>query len=87
ESDTPENQLVRLATIVVEAGAKGIGASIEELGILDLGVEVTGIRRRGIRGGDPAPQTRLEAGDVLILKGQPDALALSESLILSKGGS
>ncbi|MDX1668032.1 MAG: NAD-binding protein, partial [Limnobacter sp.] len=87
ESDTPENQLVRLSTIVVEAGAKGVGFSIEELGILDLGVEVTAIRRRGIRGGDPAPQTRLEAGDVLILKGQPDSLALSESMILSKGGN
>lgn len=87
ESDTPESQLVRLGTIVVEPGAKGVGASIEELGLIELGVEVCAIRRRGIRGGDPAPQTRLESGDVLILKGQPDALSLAESLILSKGGS
>lgn len=86
ESDTPESQLVRLGTIVVEPGAKGVGSSLEELGLIELGVEVCAIRRRGIRGGDPAPQTRLESGDVLILKGQPDALSLAEGMILSKGG-
>lgn len=85
ESDTPESQLVRLGTVVVEPGARGVGVSIEDLGLIDLGVEVCAIRRRGIRGGDPAPQTRLEAGDVLILKGRPDALSLAEGLILSKG--
>lgn len=87
ESDTPESQMVRLHTVIVDTGAKGVGSSLEELGLANLGVEVSAIRRRGIRGGDPAPQTRLESGDVLILKGQPDSLALAESLILAKGGS
>lgn len=84
ESDTPESEMVRLHSVSVDQGAKGVGKSLEELGLLDLGVEVTAIRRRGIRGGDPAPQTRLEAGDILILKGRPDALNLAESLILVK---
>ncbi len=85
ESETPESEMVRLHSVIVEPGAKGVGNSLEELRLTDMGVEVNAIRRRGIRGGDPSPQTRLEAGDILILKGRPDALALAESMILSKG--
>lgn len=85
ESETPESEMVRLHSVIVEPGAKGVGNSLEELRLTDMGVEVNAIRRRGIRGGDPAPQTRLEAGDILILKGRPDSLALAESMILSKG--
>lgn len=83
ESDTPENQMVRLHSVVLEPGARSVGKSLDELGILKVGVEVSAIRRRGIRGGDPAPDTRLQVGDVLVLKGQPDALALAESIVLS----
>ena len=84
ESNTPENELVRLHSVFVEPGANGVGKTFNDLGILDLGIEVSAIRRRGIRGGDPAPDTRLEAGDILVLKGQPDALSLAENTILRK---
>ena len=88
EADRPENQWVRLHSVIVEPGASGVGKSIAELGILGMEVEVTAIRRRGIRGGDPAPETRLESGDILVLKGQPDFLSLAEQAILGrKGGS
>lgn len=86
EQGTPENQLVRLHSLLVEPGANGVGRSLAELGVLERGVEVNAIRRRGIRGGDPSPETRLEAGDVLVLKGTPDALAAAESIILSNRG-
>lgn len=84
EADRPENQWVRLHTVIVEPGASGVGKSIAELGFLDFGVEVTAIRRRGIRGGSPAPEARLEGGDILVLKGQPDNLSLAEAAILGK---
>ena len=54
------------------------------ISILDLDVEVCAIRRRGIRGGDPSPDTQLESGDILVLKGQPDALSLAEAIILGR---
>lgn len=84
EADTPENQWVRLHSVHVEPGASGVGKSLEELGLAEMRIEVSAIRRRGIRGGDPAPQTRLEAGDILVLKGQPEALSRAESLILGR---
>jgi len=64
-----------------------VGKSLAELGILDLEIEVSAIRRRGIRGGDPSPDTQLESGDILVLKGQPDALSLAEAIILGKKSS
>jgi len=84
EADTPENQWVRLHSVFVEPGASGVGKSLAELGILDLDIEVSAIRRRGIRGGDPSPDTQLESGDILVLKGQPDALSLAEAIILGR---
>ena len=84
EADTPENQWVRLHSVFVEPGANGVGKSLLELGILDLEIEVSAIRRRGIRGGDPSPDTQLEAGDVLVLKGQPESLSVAEAIILGK---
>jgi len=39
---------------------------------------VTAVRRHNIRGFDPGPETRLEAGDSLILLGLPDDLAAAE---------
>jgi CPA2 family monovalent cation:H+ antiporter-2 len=47
-----------------------------------LGVEVTAVRRRGIRGADPSPEMRLQVGDVVVLRGIPDALDLAERRLL-----
>jgi CPA2 family monovalent cation:H+ antiporter-2 len=43
---------------------------------------VTAIRRRGSRDVNPAPDTRLQAGDVLVLLGTPDRLAKAEIRLL-----
>lgn len=43
------------------------------------------IRRRGIRGGSPAPETRLEGGDILVLKGQPDNLSFGRGRFYREG--
>ena len=37
------------------------------------------MRRRGIRFGEPAPETRLEAGDVVVALGERDALDAAET--------
>ena len=49
----------------------GVGQTIRDLG-LDRGVvTVSAIRREGITGRDPDPDTRLKVGDVLVLWGGP----------------
>ena len=40
-------------------------------------VEVTGIRRRGMRSQHPEPQWRFEMGDAIVLLGRPEELALA----------
>jgi CPA2 family monovalent cation:H+ antiporter-2 len=54
------------------------------MGLADLSVEVTALRRRGIRGADPSADMVLQAGDVLVLRGLPEALELAEERLLEK---
>ena len=37
---------------------------------------------RGIRVGEPGPETRFESGDVMVLLGEPDALEAAEIRLL-----
>jgi CPA2 family monovalent cation:H+ antiporter-2 len=82
ENSSPESQWVRLHSVVLEPSARGIGRTLAELGLDALGVEVNAIRRRGIRGGNPDPDTCLQAGDVLVLKGTPEQLSEAEAVLL-----
>jgi CPA2 family monovalent cation:H+ antiporter-2 len=45
-------------------------------------VEVTAIRRRGIRGLEPSPEMHLMAGDVVVLLGVAEDLAAAEVRLL-----
>ncbi|HEX6734770.1 MAG TPA: TrkA C-terminal domain-containing protein [Azonexus sp.] len=40
------------------------------------------MRRRGIRSVEPAPETALEAGDVIVVLGAPEAVAAAEQRLL-----
>jgi CPA2 family monovalent cation:H+ antiporter-2 len=72
----------RLHSVPLHAGAPGVGTTLGELGLHALGVVVTAIRRHGIRGADPSPELRLQAGDVVVLRGVPAALDLAERRLL-----
>lgn len=74
----------RLHSVPIEAGAAAVGRALGELKLAEVGAEVTAIRRRGIRGEDPAPETVLRAGDVVVLRGVPEALELAEERLLQK---
>jgi len=45
-------------------------------------VEVTGVRRRGARSRHPGADWVFEAGDVVVLLGRPESLALAEERLL-----
>ena len=72
----------RLNTVLVTQGAAAVGRSLEELALEALLVEVVAIRRQGIKGIDPQPDTRIQAGDVLVLRGAADGLAAAEFRVL-----
>ena len=82
--DATDAAHVRLRSVTVPESGGAVGRTLAETGIDALGVVVTAIRRRGIRGVDPAPDARLMAGDGLVLRGSSEALALAEERLAGR---
>jgi CPA2 family monovalent cation:H+ antiporter-2 len=72
----------RLHSVTIVAGAVAIGKSLSELDLAALEVEVTAVRRHNVRTITPAPDTRIEEGDVLVLLGAAEGLAAAEIRLL-----
>jgi CPA2 family monovalent cation:H+ antiporter-2 len=72
----------RLHTVTLPERAFAVGHSIEDLHLWDWDVSVTAVHRGGIRGEAPTPETRLQAGDVLVLAGTAHHLEHAEGLLL-----
>jgi CPA2 family monovalent cation:H+ antiporter-2 len=72
----------RLHTVLVTQGATAAGRRLESLALDELLVEVVAIRRQGIKGVDPQPDTEIHVGDVLMLRGAADGLAAAEFRVL-----
>jgi len=73
----------QLSTIAVPPGAHAVGRTLAELQLADAEVMVNAIRRDGITGRGPLPETKLRAGDVVVLFGTPEALERGESILLN----
>ena len=84
EDAIDDDEHARLHSVPVEAGAAAVGQALQDLDLAAIGAEVTSVRRRGIRGADPSPEMRLQAGDVVVLRGVPDALERAEQRLLQK---
>jgi CPA2 family monovalent cation:H+ antiporter-2 len=72
----------RLRSFMVESGAACLGKTIEALDLESLDVELTALRRHGVREFNPVPEMPVQAGDVLIVAGTPEALAKAEIRLL-----
>ncbi len=83
EEDMVERDTVRLHSVSLGPAATAVGRRLGALGLERIGAEVTAVRRRGIRAFDPEPDTVLEAGDIIVLRGTPEALETAEARILS----
>ena len=81
-ADLDEANQPRLHTVSLEPGAHAVGRTLAELDLGHLGAEVTAVRRRGIRADEPGPETRFQAGDVVVVLGRPDALEKAEARLL-----
>jgi CPA2 family monovalent cation:H+ antiporter-2 len=71
-----------LRTVTLPPTAHAVGRSIRDLGLERGSVVITAIRREGIVGRDPDPETRLREGDVLVLFGTAEDLEHAESRLL-----
>ncbi|XYJ10158.1 monovalent cation:proton antiporter-2 (CPA2) family protein [Telluria sp. B2] len=80
-TDDPEHMFVRLHSVVLGEDAKAVGRRLDELGLDELGAEVTGIRRARMRV-DPEDGTVLQAADVVVLRGSADAVTRAEGRLL-----
>jgi len=69
---------VRLTSILVDAHLGGKARTLAQFDLESVGATIVNLRRRGAHGFEFGPETRLEAGDTLILRGDPEALAAAE---------
>jgi len=82
DRDEDEDHQPRLHSIWLTPGAAAVGQTLQELDLESFGCEVSAIRRRGIRAVEPAPETRLKEGDVVVVLGAPEAVAAAEERLL-----
>ncbi|MET0982014.1 MAG: monovalent cation:proton antiporter-2 (CPA2) family protein [Telluria sp.] len=80
-NDDPEHMYVRLHSVVLGEDAQAVGRRIDELGLDELGAEVSGIRRARGRV-EPELDTVLQVGDVVVLRGSADAVTRAEGRLL-----
>jgi monovalent cation:H+ antiporter-2, CPA2 family len=73
----------RSRSVVLPPGAWGVGRRLEQLRARGAAVTVTAIRRHGIVGRDPADDTELQEGDVVVLSGTAADLEHAEAVLLA----
>ena len=79
-----EHQQPRLHSVLLGPGSRAIGHTLDQINLEQLGCEVSAIRRRGVRAVEPAPETRLEEGDAVVLLGDLAAVTAAEERLLQK---
>ncbi len=84
DHDEDEEQQPRLHSVLLIPGAAAIGRTLDDLNLEEFDCEVSAIRRRGIRAMEPAPETRLEEGDVVVVLGLPEGVSAAEERLLQK---
>jgi CPA2 family monovalent cation:H+ antiporter-2 len=71
-----------LHSVVLPPHAWAVGRSIAELTERGSTAVVSAVRRDGIVGREPAPDTLLKEGDVVVVCGTPEAVEHAESVLL-----
>lgn len=76
-----EHGQVKLHSVRLHAQAGAIGLSLDALRLADVAVEVTALRRGG-QNIAPGPAVLLAAGDVVVLRGDSEAVSRAEERLL-----
>jgi len=82
DNSVDELQNERLATVSLPMGTKSAGKLIGDFGLERLGVRLVSLRRADGKTVSPDEQTRLMAGDTLVLSGKAVELASAEQKLL-----
>lgn len=82
EEDVHDSEAVRLHSVTLAPGARAVGLTLGTLDLDELSVTVSAVRRRNIRAIEPSADLRFQAGDVVVLLGRPDGLAVAEERLL-----
>ena len=79
-----ENHAFReeLHSVILPPHAWAVGRSVAELGHRGSKAAVSAVRRDGIVGREPAPDTVFKVGDVVVVCGTPEAVEHAETLLL-----
>jgi len=72
----------QLHAITLSGNARAIGQRVRDIDPEAIGVTINAVRRGGIRGPQPSPETVLREGDVLVVYGAPEALEHAEHVLL-----
>jgi len=80
--DFDEAREPRLHSVTLAPGAAAAGRDLGELSLATIGVAVTAVRRHDTRMISPGPETVLQQGDVIVLRGTAEQLAAAEMRLL-----
>jgi CPA2 family monovalent cation:H+ antiporter-2 len=72
-----------IKSVVVPPGAWAVGRSLGEVRGRGVEVTFTGVRRQGILGREPAADTVLRDGDIVVIYGAPEELEHAEAVLLA----
>ncbi|MDP1996420.1 MAG: monovalent cation:proton antiporter-2 (CPA2) family protein [Gallionella sp.] len=76
--EATESLQQRFLSVLLKEDSTAVSKRLREVGLDTLNVEVNALRRRGVRGAQPSEEMLLQAGDVLVLLGLPEALQQAE---------
>jgi len=80
-----DSAAARLHAVTLEPGARALGRRLDDLNLDAIGIEVRAVRRRGAKPRlPPAEAGALQAGDVVVLLGAPEALAAAEERLVAR---
>ncbi len=82
EEDVHDTDAVRLHSVTLSPGSHAIGRMLGSVGCAEFGVAVSAVRRRNIRAVEPSDELRFQEGDVVVLLGRPNGLAVIEERLL-----
>ncbi|MBU0689358.1 MAG: monovalent cation:proton antiporter-2 (CPA2) family protein [Gammaproteobacteria bacterium] len=77
-TDETDSVQPRFQSVMLHEKDRAVGMRLGDLKLAELNIEVNGVRRHNLLGGEPSDDMLLRAGDVLLLLGQPMMLEAAE---------
>ena len=82
-TDETSEHREEIKSVVIPPGAWSVGRTLTEVRGHGVAVVFTGVRRHGILGREPAGDTVLRDGDIVVIYGQPEELERAEAVLLA----